>query len=114
MNKETPSEMSGGGQSLAARQTRESKRRKVPIQLIADALIKAGYTSLDEQAKALGLNRSTAWTIVKTKHKLGRLNAKTTRCILANPDTPIPVRAIIRSILTVEAGEVNKSRPEKV
>jgi hypothetical protein len=71
----------------------------VPIQAIADALVAAGYTSLDDQAKALGLHRSTAWTIVKTRHKLGRLNRQTTQRILENPDTPPSVRAIIQQAL---------------
>jgi len=74
-------------------------RRKIPIQCIADALIEAGYTSLDEQSKALGLHRSTTWTIVKTKHKLGHLNTTTAQRILANPDTPPSVRAIIQQAL---------------
>jgi hypothetical protein len=77
-------------------------RRATPIQHIADALIAAGYISLDKQAKALGIHRSTAWTIVKTKHKLGRLNTNTTKRILANPDTPPSVRAAIQQYL-VEA-----------
>ena len=105
MSKQLPSEISDSDQSLTARleKLREleevnSQRRKIPIQPIAEALIEAGYTSLDEQAKALG----TAWTIVKTKHKLGRLNTKTTRCILANPDTPVSIRAIIHSILDLK------------
>jgi hypothetical protein len=62
-------------------------------------LVAAGYISLDKQAKALGLNRSTVWTIVKNKHKLGRLNAKTTQLILANPDTPSSVRAVVQHYL---------------
>src|SRR5262245_37662149 len=78
---------------------RIKSRRKIPIQCIADALIEAGYTSLDEQSKALGLHRSTTWTIVKTKHKLGRLNTTTAQPILANPDTPPSVRAIIHQAL---------------
>jgi len=73
--------------------------RKIPIQLLADALIKDGFHSLDEQAKALGLNRSTTWTIMKTKHKLGMLNNKTARSILAHPGTPASVRVIIHTIL---------------
>ena len=73
--------------------------RKIPAQLIAEAVIKAGYASLDQQAKALGVSRSTAWTIVNTKQKLGRLNSKTTRSILANPDTPASVRGLIEQIL---------------
>ena len=109
MSKHFPSEISDSGQSLTARleKIREleelnSQRRKIPIQPIAEALIEAGYTSLDEQAEALGLSRSTAWTIVKTKHKLGRLNTRTTRCILANPKTPVSIRAIIHSILDLK------------
>ena len=76
--------------------------RKIPIQLLADALIKDGFHSLDEQAKALGLNRATVWTIVKTKHKLGYLNNKTVRRILANPDTPASVRETVRTLLDQE------------
>jgi|SRR5262249_46092189 len=62
---------------------------------ISEALIASGFRSLDHQAKALGLGRSTAWNIIKNKHKLGRLSAKTIRRILENPDTPPRVRAII-------------------
>ncbi len=62
---------------------------------IGRALIKCGYTRLDEQAKALGISRSTAWTIIRTKHKLGRLSNKTTQRILANPHTPPPVRVVV-------------------
>jgi hypothetical protein len=76
-----------------------SAGRTIPIHLVAEALIKAGYLSLDDQAKALGLHRSTAWTIMKTKHKLGMLNNKTVRSILAHPDTPVSVRVIIRTML---------------
>jgi hypothetical protein len=64
-------------------------RRTTPIQDIADALVAAGYTTLDKQARALGIHRATAWTIVKRKHKLGHLNSKTTQRILANPELPL-------------------------
>ena len=85
--------------SMRLETVRCKPRRKIPIQCIAAALIEAGYTSLDEQAKALGLHRATTWTIIKTKHKLGRLNAKTAQRILANPDTPESVLAIIQRAL---------------
>jgi hypothetical protein len=78
---------------------KSSRRRKIPIQNVAEALIEAGYTSLDSKAKALGLHRATAWTIIKMKHKLGRLNTKTVERILANPNTPPSVRAIIQQAL---------------
>ena len=63
---------------------------------ISEALIASGYTSLDEQAEALGLHRSTTWTIVKKKHKLGRLSAKTINRILTNPQAPASVRAAVQ------------------
>ena len=62
---------------------------------IREALIACGYTKLDQQAKALGINRSTAWTIINTKHKLGRLSTKTTKRSLSNPNTPSPVCAVV-------------------
>ena len=73
-----------------------SARRTIPVQDIADALIEAGYTSLDEQAKALGIHRATAWTIIKTKHKLGHLNAKTAERMLANPELPPCIRDVLQ------------------
>ena len=76
-----------------------SARRTVPVQHIVDAIVAAGYVSLDEQAKALGIHRSTAWTIIKTKHKLDRLSGKTTNRMLANPELPPSVRAVIQQYL---------------
>ena len=69
------------------------------IQQIADALIADGYRSLDAQAKALGVHRSTARTIVKTKHKLGRLSLKTTNSMLANQKLPPSVRIVVLQYL---------------
>jgi hypothetical protein len=78
----------------------DSKRAlSIELRHISEALISSGYTSLDAQAKALGVHRNTAWTIVKNKHKLGRLNAKTPQLILANPNTPSSVRALIQEYL---------------
>jgi hypothetical protein len=107
MNAKVPSAASDGVKSLTARleairfeQQVNSVGRRIPIQLVADALIREGYDCLDDQAKALGLNRSTVWNIMKTKHKLGRLNNKTVRIILANPSTPASVLVIIRTMLS--------------
>jgi hypothetical protein len=66
---------------------------------ITQALISSGYTSLDEQAKALGVHRSTAWVIIKNKHKVGRLSAKTIHRILSNPQTPPHVRMLVQQYL---------------
>lgn len=78
--------------------------RKTKIHDIAEALISSGYMSLDEQAKALGVHRSTAWTIVRNKHKLGRLSAKTIERIIANPETPPLVLTAVQSYLGEKIG----------
>jgi hypothetical protein len=83
--------------------TRE--RRRASIQQIVSALVAAGYVSLDERAKALGVNRSTAWNIISARNKLGRLNAKTTARILANSETPETVRILVRRYLDEESVE---------
>jgi len=82
-----------------------SARRTVPAQHIADALVGAGYASLDEQAKALGLNRSTAWTIIRTKHKLGYLNSTTTKRMLANSELPPCIRDVLQRYVADSATE---------
>jgi hypothetical protein len=45
------------------------ERQCLKIKELSDALVKAGLLSLDEQAAALGLCRSTTWTILTAKHK---------------------------------------------
>ena len=75
---------------------RDSRRNyAVGIQHIREALIACGYAKLDQQAKALGIHRTTAWTIVNKKHKLDRLSIKTIRRILENPKLPHLVRAVV-------------------
>jgi hypothetical protein len=49
------------------------------IRKIGEALIAAGFRALDEQADALGLSRSTTWTILKGNHKNSGLSAATIR-----------------------------------
>jgi hypothetical protein len=61
-------------------------------QRIANAVVASGYTTLDAQAMALGLCRSTAWHIIKSKHKIGRLSQKVRQKMLANPNLPPLVR----------------------
>ena len=76
---------------------------------ISEALISSGCLTLDQQAKALGLGRSTAWNIIKNKHKLGRLSAKTIDRILTNHETPPTVRAVVQRYVV----ERSVSNPRK-
>jgi hypothetical protein len=65
------------------------------IREIGDALIALGYLALDEQARALGLARSTAWTILQANHKSSGLSATVINRMLAAPHLPPLVRAIL-------------------
>ena len=75
--------------SLAAMKVRQS----TSIREIANAVIAAGFVALDEQANALGLSRSTTWTIIKGCHKSSGLSARIINRILAARHLPPLVRA---------------------
>jgi hypothetical protein len=85
---------------------RNVKGRKLKIQNIMRALASSGRTSLDDQARALGLHRSTVWTLKRDKHKLARLSAKTIERIIANPETPPLVLAAVQEYVREKLGAV--------
>jgi len=91
---------------------RERKQCNYTVGLIniADALIASGYTSLDQQAKALGLSRSTAWTIIHAKHKVDRLSAKVSARMLKNPGLPPLVRATLQQYLAERSTVAARAR----
>jgi hypothetical protein len=80
---------------MKARPSHVKARQASKIREIGDALIALGYLALDEQAKALGLARSTAWTILQANHKSSGLSATVINRMLAAPQLPPLVRAII-------------------
>ena len=45
------------------------ERQRAKIREFADALAASGLQTLDKQADALGLSRSTTWNLLKGKHK---------------------------------------------
>ena len=63
------------------------------IKEIGDALVLAGVSSLDDQACALGLCRSTAWSLLKASHKNSGLSASVVNAILKSPKLPPEVRS---------------------
>jgi hypothetical protein len=71
------------------------ERQACKIKELADTLVAAGFVSLDEQAKALGLSRSTTWTILQAKHKNYGLSAALISRVLAKADLNSRVRAKI-------------------
>ena len=70
-------------------------RQRSKIREIGDALVASGFSTLDEQATALGLNRSTTWTLLKANHKNSGLSAAVISRMLSAPQLPAPVRAKI-------------------
>jgi hypothetical protein len=77
-----------GSQGLKERQSSKIKE-------LSDALVAAGFLSLDGQATALGLSRSTTWTILKAKHKNYGLSGALINRILQRPGLDRRVRAKI-------------------
>ena len=62
------------------------------IRQLGEALIATGYLHLDEQARVLGLSRSTTWTILRAKHKTSGLSASVIKRMLRQPQLPALVR----------------------
>src|SRR5215510_10815788 len=68
-------------------------RQCCKIREIGDALVTAGFLTLDEQAEAFGLARSTTWTILRGTHKASGLSAAIINRMLMSPRLPSPARA---------------------
>jgi hypothetical protein len=60
---------------------------------LKDVLVAGGFVALDEQAAALGLCRSTTWTIMQGTHKNSGLSVAVINRMFACPRLPGPVRA---------------------
>ena len=83
--------------------------RRVPTSIIANmkamqsakirelrqALAYAGFRTVDQQAKCLGLSRSTAWAVLKGNHKCSGLSAGLIKRMLASPHLPPSAREVI-------------------
>jgi hypothetical protein len=67
-------------------------RQQSKIREIGHALASAGFCTLDDQAKALGIGRSTTWTILKATHKSSGLSAGLIERVLNSPELPPEVR----------------------
>jgi hypothetical protein len=85
---------SGKAKRMQLDDSRDLKgRQSSKIKELSDALVAAGFCSLDGQADALGLSRSTTWTILKAKHKNSGLSAALVSRILQRPGLNRRIRA---------------------
>jgi hypothetical protein len=98
----------------AARARTQRARQSSKIKELAEAVKSAGFLTLDEQAKALGLSRSTAWTILKASHKASGLSASIINRMLAAPELPPLVRTkILEYVEEKAAGLYGGSRSQR-
>jgi hypothetical protein len=74
------------------------------IRSICDALIAAGFEMLDRQAEALGLPRSTTWSILHGNYKKSELSATLVNRMLKSPRLPASVRARIIEYIEAKVG----------
>jgi hypothetical protein len=89
-------------------------RQSCKIRQLRDALTAAGFVTLDEQANALGVCRSTTWTIVNGNHKGSGLSATTINHILRAPQLPPVVRAqILEYVKEKAAGSYGHSEEKR-
>ena len=76
------------GSTGKSRQT--SRIRELGAALAADGLV-----TLDKQARALGLSRSSAWALLKANHKSSGLSAASINRMLSSPELLLHVRVTI-------------------
>jgi hypothetical protein len=62
---------------------------------LRQALMASGFYTLDEQARALGLCRSTTWALLRANHKASGLSATLINRMWVAPQLPEAVRAKI-------------------
>src|SRR5262249_19878861 len=63
-------------------------RQAAKMRELGHALVDAGFLTLDEQSKALGVARSTTWTILRASHKGSGLSAAIIKRMLLSPQLP--------------------------
>src|SRR5437016_1161250 len=84
------------------------------IRELGEALVSTGFVTLNEQAEALGLSRSTTWTILRARYKASGLSAPTINRMLAAPRLPPPVRAkILEYVEEKTAGLYGHSKTQR-
>src|ERR1700738_5124220 len=80
------------------------ERQLSKIREVAEALVTSGFVLLDDQAKVLGVPRSTAWVILHGRYKKSGLTPKVVERMLSSQELPPLVRSKI-----IEYGEEKAS-----
>jgi predicted DNA-binding transcriptional regulator AlpA len=77
--------------------------QRTKIREIRSALLAAGRYTLDEQAKALGLSRSTTWSIMQGNHKASGLSTSVIDRMLQSDELPPEVHLKISEYVEEKA-----------
>jgi hypothetical protein len=100
------------GTAVSKADCRQMKLRQISkIKEIREALDSEGIRALDDQARALGLCRSTTWTVLQGAHKSSGLSALVLRRMLDSSYVPDSVRVKIQEYIAEKsAGLYGHSR----
>lgn len=86
-------------------------QQAIKIKELRGSLAQAGFATLDEQARALGLARSTTWTLMRGAHKCSGLSAAIIKRMLVSPNLPMQARQVLREYIEARlAGDYGHSR----
>jgi predicted DNA-binding transcriptional regulator AlpA len=89
-------------------------RQWAKVGQIREALLDAGYRTLDAQAEALGISRSTAWSILRSKHKSTGLSTAVILTMLSKSQLPPAVRDRLREYVEEKALGLYGDKPFRV
>jgi hypothetical protein len=83
------------GQCPASLAKRMRERQQAKIAELRHALVDCGCRTVLEQARALGLSRSSAWALLNAGHKCNGLSPHLIARVASSPKLPPKVRKII-------------------
>ena len=90
------------------------KQQRLKIEEIGRTLAECGFVHLEEQAFALGLSRSTAWTVIRATHKTSGLCALTINRMLASDHLPLRVRLKLLEYIAVKMSGAYGDRDQRL
>ena len=70
-------------------------RQTIRIKELGASLTASGLVTVGEQARALGLSRSSAWALLKANHKSSGLSAASINRMLSSPELLLHLRVTI-------------------
>ena len=85
----------GPRRSPASISSNMKARQSAKLRELRQALVNAGFSALDKQAKVLQLPRSTAWTVMSGSHKCSGLSATIIKRMLTSQQLPPSARTVV-------------------